>query len=195
MNKPNGYDEAKTSTGFTPINLGGHYAMIKQVEERQSSTGKDMIVVQFDFYDPDEQVGYFSKMFDADDREDKKWPFAGTKYIMVQDYENPKKTSRNFKTFCSCYEKSNNCEIQWGGSAWEKQFCGKYIGVVFGEEEHEYDGNVSMRRVPKWFCSWDKVAEARTPQPKYLPGRTTAAKPINSTEFMQVSEEDAEVPF
>ena len=195
MNKPNGYDEAKASSSFTPVNLGGHYAIITRVEERTSSTGKDMIVVQFDFYDPDKQAGYFSKMFDADDREDKKWPFAGTKYIMVQDYEDPKKTSRNFKTFCSCYEKSNNCEIQWGGAAWEKQFVGKNIGVVFGEEEHEYDGAVSMRRVPKWFCNWDKVADARTPQPKYLPGRTASAKPMSSSEFMQVSGEDTEVPF
>ena len=50
MKKPDGYDEAKASGEFTPVKDGGHYAVIKQVSERQSSTGKDMVVVLFDFY-------------------------------------------------------------------------------------------------------------------------------------------------
>lgn len=170
MQKPSGYDEAQASGEFTPVELGGHYAVIKQVAERQSSTGKDMIVVLFDFCVPDKQPGYFDAAFKGDTREDKKWPFNGSKYIMVKDYNDPSRTSRAFKTFCTCYEKSNNCSINWGGSGWAAQFKNKKIGVVFGAEENEYDGRITMRHVPKWFCPYDSVGSQDVPAPKYLNG-------------------------
>lgn len=201
MLKPSGYDEAQAGGEFTPIDLGGHYAIIKQVSERQSSTGKDMIVVLYDFTSPDKQEGFFSKQFNNDDRPEKKWPFAGTKYIMVNDYNDPNKTSRAFKTFCTCVEKSNNYQIAWGGNAWAQQFKNKFVGVVFGEEESEYDGKIRMRRVPKWFCTTDKVKDQPIPAPKYLNGVGPAQPQQNtSTEsadpFLNIPEGmDEEIPF
>ena len=47
MQKPSGYDEAQASGEFIPIELGGHYATIKQVTETQSKGGRDMIVVLY----------------------------------------------------------------------------------------------------------------------------------------------------
>lgn len=201
MQKPSGYDEAQAGGEFTPVDLGGHYAIIKQVSERQSSTGKDMIVVLYDFTSPDKQEGFFSKQFNNDDRPEKKWPFAGTKYIMVNDYNDPNKTSRAFKTFCTCVEKSNNYKIAWGGNAWAQQFKNKFVGVVFGEEESEYDGKIRMRRVPKWFCTTDKVKDQSIPAPKYLNGVGPAQNQQNtSTEsadpFLNIPEGiDEEIPF
>lgn len=201
MQKPSGYDEAQAGGEFTPVDLGGHYAIIKQVSERQSSTGKDMIVVLYDFTTPDKQEGFFSKQFNNDDRPEKKWPFAGTKYIMVNDYNDPTKTSRAFKTFCTCVEKSNNYQIAWGGNAWAQQFKNKFVGVVFGEEESEYDGKIRMRRVPKWFCNTDKVKDQSIPAPKYLNGVGPAQPQQNtSTEsadpFLNIPEGmDEEIPF
>ena len=201
MKKPDGYDEAQASGEFTPVELGGHYAVVKQVSETQSSTGKDMIVVLFDFMDPDKQSGYFQKIFNDDTRDPRKWPFNGSRYILVADYNDPKKTSRNFKTFCTCIEKSNDYTIQWGGKNWAQQFKGKKIGVVYGEEEHEYEGRVSMRHVPKWFCRWDAVKEAQTPAPKYLngsgPARPTSSAPTTDENgFMSVPEgADDDIPF
>lgn len=199
MKKPSGYDEAQASGEFAPINLGGHYAVIKQVVERQSSTGKDMVVVLFDFCSPDKQADYFTKQFTNDDRQDKKWPYAGTKYIMVQDYNDPSKTSRAFKTFCTCVEKSNNYTVQWGGADWGKQFKGKKVGTVFGEVEHEYKGKISMRHELRWFCKTDQVEEATIPDARYLNGVALAnAKPASTrdADFMQIPEgADEELPF
>lgn len=198
MLKPNGYDDAKTIGEFTPVELGGHYAVIKQVAERETSTGKGMIVVLFDFCKPDKQAGYFSTQFENSDKEDKKWPFAGSKYVMINDYNDPQKTSRAFKTFCTCVEKSNNMQIAWTGNGWGKQFAGKKIGVVYGEEEQEYNGKVSMRHVPKWFCAYDKVSEQSVPNPKYLngfsPAPSTQAKKDDG--FMNIDDAtDEEIPF
>lgn len=194
MQKPTGYDETKASGEFTPVELGGHYCVIKQVTEQQSSTGKDMIVVLIDFCAPDAQEGYFSDQFNNDDRDEKKWPFAGSKYIMVNDYNDPNKTSRQFKTFCTCVEKSNNFTIQWGGKDWSKQFKGKKIGAVYGAEEHEYDGKVSMRHLPKWFCNIDGVKTAKIPVTKYLANAPAPA--AGEVPFVNVPEGvEEEIPF
>ena len=196
MQKPTVYDEAKA--GFEAVNLGGHYAVIKQVSEKNSSTGKPMIVVLFDFDQNDPQKGYFTDMFNSFDKEPKKWPFAGSKYIMVQDYQDPSKTSRNFKSFVTTVEKSNNVKVAWGGANWGKQFIGKKIGVVYGEEEQEYNGETSMRRVPKWFCLYEKAKDASIPAPKLLPAKAPAASSTDSEidGFLSLPENtEEEIPF
>jgi len=203
MQKPHGYEEAQVMGEYTPVELGGHYATVLQVTETQSSTGKDMIVVVFDLAKQDKQPGRFRAQFDNDDRNDKKWPYAGTMYIMVNDYQDASKTSRNFKTFCTAVEHSNNMQIAWGGNDWAKQFKGKKVGVVYGEVETEYNGEVKMRRNPRWFCSWDKVADTQVPNPKYLNGSGPAAPASESAPaqaspdgFLNVPEgADDEIPF
>ena len=182
MQKPNGYDEAKAGGEYIPVELGGHYCTIKQVSEKQSSTGKDMVVVLFDFCQPDKQVGYFADAFANDTREEKKWPFAGSKYIMVNDYNDPKKTSKDFKSFCTCVEESNNYSIKWGIDTWAQQFKGKKIGVVYGEEEAEYEGEIRVRPAVRWFCNIKDVAKAAIPKikkPRNRPATIAPAKPAD----------------
>lgn len=196
MQKPNGYDETRAAGEFTPVALGGHYCTIKQVTETQSSTGKNMIVVLLDFSKPDEQEGYFTNQFNNDDRADKKWPFAGSKWIMVNDYNDSSKTSKQFKTFCTCVEKSNNYTIQWGGSNWSQQFKGKKIGAVYGAEEHEYDGNISMRHLIRWFCNIDAVKDAKVPDAKLLNRTNAAPVPSSGNDFINVPDGvEEEIPF
>lgn len=202
MQKPTTYDEVQAQGGFTPVELGGHYAVIKQVTETKSKKGKDMIVVVFDFQKPDAQAGYFAQSFKDDIRPDKKWPHNGTNYVMVNDYMDATKVSRSFKTFCTCVEKSNKgFTISWGDN-WGAQFKNKKIGVVFGEVENEYNGNISMRHEVRWFCDWDRVKDSKVPQPKYLNGKSPAAQLQTDSAkpepdgFMSVPEgEDEEIPF
>ena len=66
MIKPRNYENTKAQGDFTPVELGGHKLVIKQVSEKKSKNNKDMIVVLFDFAQDDIQPGYFSKQF-ADD--------------------------------------------------------------------------------------------------------------------------------
>lgn len=196
MIKPNGYDEQRASGDFTPVRLGGHYCTIKRVAETKSKTGKDMIVVCFDFDSNDDQAGYFMESFKNDVREEKKWPFQGTKYIMVNDYQDASKTSRQFKTFCTCVESSNSgFSIQWGEN-WGSQFVGKKIGAVYGEEENEWNGKQFMRPTIKYFCKTDSVANAAIPEPKYLLNHASKANASATNDFMNVGAGDMdEIPF
>ena len=162
MQKPNGYDEAKASGEFTPVELGGHQLIIKQVSEKQNKNGQPMIVVLFDFAQNDKQPGYFMEQFKNDIRPDKKWSNQATQYINV--YDSDGNTSRSFKTFTTCVEHSNNgFKTQWGDNFCQ-QFKDKKIGGVFGEQMDYYNGDEKKKRVLRWFVSSDKVADAQVPE-------------------------------
>lgn len=162
MNMPNRYAETQASGDYVAPELGGHYLIIKQVSETKSKTGKDMIVVLFDFDQNDTQAGLFTEQFKNDIRPDKKWPNQATNYVLVHDMQTGD-TNKQFKTFCTCVEHSNTgFEVKWGEN-WGAQFKGKKIGGVFGEELDYYDGKEKTKRVLRWFVSVDRVANANIP--------------------------------
>lgn len=191
MLKPKSYDETQSSSNeFTPVALGGHYAVIKGVSERESRTGKPMCVVCIDFDQQDDQAGYFQNRFDEDDRQDKKWPNQGTQYVVTEDNEG--KCSKSFKSFCTSFENSNGIKISWGTTKWADQFKGKKIGVVFGEVENEYNGEVRTRRDIRWFCDYQKALTQKVPGKKELP----KPAPNDGDMFMPIPEGSGdEIPW
>lgn len=197
MQKPNGYDEAKASGDFTPIELGGHHLVIKQVSERMNKNNKPMIVVSFDFASNDKQPGYFMEQFKNDIRPDKKWSNQATAYINVYDQDG--KTSRAFKTFTTCVEHSNTgFTTQWGDNFCQ-QFKDKKIGGVFGEQMDYYNGEEKKKRVLRWFVSFDKVADAQIPEitetAAYKASKENGT-PSKGNDFMNIPDSiDEEIPF
>ena len=167
MQKPHGYDEVTPGGEFEAATVGGHYAEIKQVSEFTAKNGKEMIAIVLDFVQPDKQAGLYTRQFQNDARTDRKWPYPGTMRIFVQDYNDPSKVSKDFKSFCTYVEKSNPGFVVGWGDNWGNQFRGKKIGVVYGEIEDIYNGESRMYVNPRWFCQWDKVADASIPKPKY----------------------------
>ena len=166
MKRPDGYDDVKVGGEYTPPALGGHNIVIKQVVETKSKAGRDMIVVCFDFAKDDVQPGYFSEEFKNDVRPEKKWPHAGTAYILTEDQDG--NCSRKLKAFVTSFERSNNCQAVWGDK-FAAQFKNKKIGGVYGEVENEYNGKTTMRHELRWFCEIDKAEGAAIPDPRYLP--------------------------
>lgn len=190
MQKPNSYDDVQVD--YVPIELGGHTAVIKRLKETTSKTGKPMIQVAIDFDKADMQPEYFMKSFQNDDRPDKKWPFQGTHYILTEDQDG--KCSRSFKSFISSVEKSNNAECVWG-DGFEKWFSNKKVGVVYGENEEEYNGEVKTRRRIRYFCTYDKAKSAAVPDKKFLP-TTTSSPQTPSNNFINVPEgTEEDIPF
>lgn len=193
MQKPKNYDNTQVSGDFTPINVGGHHLIIKKVEESKTKTDKDMIIVAFDTAPGDSQPKYFSDLFANDIRPDKKWPRSGRQYIVVLD--NDGNTSRSFKSFITCVEKSNSgFKTEWG-DAFAAQFKGKRIGGVFGIVENEYQGKVTKRSELRWFCEDSKADNAKVPDPKLLPNSNVTVTAPSSDGFMNITGDDEEVPF
>lgn len=197
MQKPNNYDETQVGGDYTPIEIGGHHAVIISVKEQQSSTGKNMVVVALDFARNDSQPGYFKNQYDGDEREGKKWPYQAVQYIVTEGTDG--KCSRNFKSFITSFEKSNNVNITWGDK-FPAQFKNKKIGVVYGEVEEEYNGEVKTRRRIRWFCEDGKVADQKVPEKKTLNSTsatsTTSKAATSDNSFVNVPEGvDEEIPF
>lgn len=201
MNKPNNYESTQAAGEFTPIELGGHYLVIKQVEETKSGTGKPMVKISIDTADNDKQPHYFADQFRSDIRPDKKWPANGVVYMLTEDYQG--NCSRRFKGFTTSAEKSNpGFSVQWG-DGFAGCFKNKLIGGVFREELGVYKGKETRQRKIAWFCANEKVAEATIPEPvetdeykKWKSGDTGAAAPSANDDFMNIPEgfED-ELPF
>lgn len=195
MQKPNNYDNTQVSGDFTPVRLGGHHLVIKQVQETQSKTGKNMIVILFDMAAGDDQADYFSKEFHDDIRPDKKWPRNGRQYVVVEDNEG--NCSKSFKTFINCVEKSNSgFKTEWG-DAFCSQFKNKKVGGVFGEVENEYNGRSTMRHELRWFCEDNKAEEAKIPAPRMLPNANkTVGVPASPNDFIVIPDgTDEEILF
>lgn len=191
MKKPVNFDETRGATEFTPIEVGGHTMMIVGVQERKNRNGGDMVVVAVDTDKSDKQPQYFLDMFNSDDREDKKWPYQGTMYINVEDSQG--KCSRSFKSFCESVERSNNgFKISWEAD-FGTQFKGKKIGGVYGLVENEFNGKVTMRPQLRWFCQYEKAADAKVPEAKYLktPANVSGPAPIPVSNSVY----DEDVPF
>ena len=194
MQKPNNYDNTQVGGDYTPIELGGHTAKILRVEETTSKSGKPMIKVAIDFDSKDVQPGYFQDQFDNDTRADKKWTYQGTQYILTEDADG--KCRKAFKGFVSSVEDSCNSKCPWDDT-FEKWFKNKKVGVVFGEVEEEYNGEVKTRRRIRWFCAYDKAKDASIPDKMFLDNapKTTTTATEQKKEFMNVPEDTDEIPF
>ena len=199
MQKPNNYEKVQAAGEFTPLELGGHILVIKQVEEMTSKTGKPMIKISFDTADTDKQPHYFADQFRNDIRPDKKWPNNGTIYTMRDDMDG--NCSKNFKTFITSVEKSNpGFQVVWGD-----QFCqcfkNKLIGGVFGIVHDAYNGKIINKHQLRWFRSTEKINEADIPNEieteeyKRLSFNAGTA-PTNGDGFMNIPDGiDEELPF
>ena len=191
MNKPKNYDTV-SSGGFTPVTLGGHLCDIKEVEETVSKAGNPMVRVNLDFSSNDSQPFYFKKQFADDIRPDKKWPNNGGRYILTEDKDG--NCSRAFKQFITCWEKSNNKEIQWG-AGFSSQFIDTKIGAVYGEVEDDYGGKIRMKREIRWFCPADNAPGTEAPAPKYLKGNAPRLSSSDTFVDLPDTDEDSELPF
>lgn len=193
MNKPVNYESVSTGD-FTPVTPGGHHLIIKQVKEAKSKSGKDMLVVAVDMAPNDKQPLYFSKMFEEDIRPEKKWPHAGTIYVVSTDDKG--QCTRNFKTFITCFEHSNGVQTTWGdGPAFTNQFAGKKIGGVFGIIEEEYNGERKKRCLHRWFCDDSKAEAAKVPEPRLLDQGAAPVQAGNTAPAGFTPVELDEIPF
>lgn len=151
--KPKDYDDVKVGSDKI-LPAGGYICEILKAEECESKTGRPMIKVAFDI-EAGAFKGFFKDLFqnrkaNADDPADVKWPFNGTKWILL--YNNEGATNRDFKSFCTALEDS-------GTKVWQNDMFnasglkGALVGIIFRREEHEYQNTTSWRTVPWGFRS------------------------------------------
>ena len=190
--KPKDYDNVIVGERKI-LPAGGYVCKILKAEETESRAGKPMIKVAFDIVEG-EYNGYFREMFDSwkagsDDPLTVKWPFTGTKWILL--YNNEGEINRDFKSFCTALEDSGT--DVWKKDAFDAQgLKDAQLGIIFRREEHEYMNTRSWRTVPVWFRSVDSVraGDYTIPDDKPLPQITGT---LDIPDSFSAAEDD--IPF
>lgn len=191
--KPKDYDDIKVSGDFKVLPADGYICEILKAEETTSKKGQPMIKIAFDI-EVGAFKGYFREMFDgwkasSDDPSTVKWPFTGTKWIMLYDTEGA--TNRDFKSFCTALEDS-------GTEVWKNDMInvaslkGALVGIIFRREEHEYNNARSWRTVPWGFRSVEAIENGtfKVPDDKPLPAKRSIE---DITDSFSAAEDD--IPF
>lgn len=199
--KQSDYDQTTAfgQSEFRNLPKGGYICRIIKAEETQSSTGKPMLHIAFDIVEG-EYTGYFMSLFHArkknDPSKDVKYPFEGQKWIMLNDFEDPNKTSRQFKGFCTAVEDSGTEVWDLNGALDLERVKGAEVGIVFQNTESKYNGKTSWRALPWGFRSIESIATGDyfIPEDKPLPTTYgTAFEPTSSADSFSAAEDD--IPF
>lgn len=129
--------KAEKSTTREQLPVGGYVAKILNAEEVTYSWGS-VLEIFFDILEG-AHAGFFKKDFDAQQGEDKKW--RGKYRLSVPKDDGSEKdgwTKRTFNNAIYCIE-DGNPGYHWNWD--ESTLKGKTVGVLFRNEEWEYNGN------------------------------------------------------
>ena len=192
--KPKDYDSVIIGD-YRILPAGGYICRIIKAEETQSRSGKDMLKIAFDICDG-EFNGYFMEQFQswkaaAESPQDVKWPFSGTKWVMV--YDNEGKTNKDFKSLCTSLEEGG-LQVWANGVFQTNALKNAEVGVVFRREEQKYHNERKWRTVPFRFRSVKAIEEGDFAVPDDKPIKD----PIAGTGFEQVdsfSAAEDDIPF
>lgn len=187
----NGLEIKKSVSANEPLPAGGYVAKILNAKVEEYSWG-EKLVISFDIAEG-EYKDFFSKQYNENTREDKKWkgnfrltvPNEGNQYFDSQ--------KRTFGNAIWAIEESNP-SFRW---AWdENALKGKMVGVLFRDREWEIDGKTGMTTEA---CTFVSVEDVRTnnfkmPKPKML--NKVARKTENNSNFTVIDDEDlGDLPF
>lgn len=201
IKKMSDYDQTSGfgQSDFRRLPKGGYVCRIIMAEETQSSTGKPMLHIAFDIIEG-EYTDYFNDVYktrkknNTDPLKTIKWPFEGQKWIMLQDYEDPNKTSRQFKGFCTAVEESGTEIWNLNGELVIEKLKGAEVGIVFQDVESEYNGKTSWRAEPWGFRSIASIATGDyfVPDDKPLPATYNTGFSESADSFSAASDD---IPF
>lgn len=146
IDKPNDYDKAERFTDFKKLPADGYVCKIMDMKETTSKAGNQMLEVSLDIAEG-EYRNYYLDQYNKDERPlgEKKWRCRF--YQLTQNKDGA--TNGGFKNLVECVKESNTgFEPQWGES-FCASFKGKFVGVVFGEEEYRnYSGEIKTSVKP-----------------------------------------------
>lgn len=203
IRKGSDYDSTASfgQSDFKALPKGGYICRLIMAEEMTASSGKPMLHVAFDIVEG-EFTGHFMNLFQArkkantDPLKTIKWPFEGQAWIPLNDYEDPSKTSRKFKGFCTAVEDSGTEIWNLNGELDLARLKDAEVGVIFQDVEQEYNGKTSWRAQPWGFRSISAVAtnDYFVPDDKPLPiTSNTGFVPISNADTFSAAED--EIPF
>lgn len=163
------YDEVQVGGEFTALPGGGYVCRIRKAQMTKNSNGLPMIEVMVDIAEGD-YAQYFNKLYrDRIGRDpNAKYPYNGILRITAVDEEG--NTKKNFKSFCTSVEQSNDMTLPRHDDAFLKALADKVVGVLYQREEYEgNDGKTHWSTKPKWFRNVETIRSGQYTKPEDVP--------------------------
>lgn len=165
MKRPNDWENVREMTDRKRLPLGAYVCRVKQAAVQNTDYGEQLCLV-FDIIEG-EYSGYYAEEFRANTREDKKWKGVLRYWLPSEDgSERDGWTKSALKGMVTAFESSNpGFSFNWD----EKTLAGKIIGILYRNEEWEYQGKTGWSPRPFRAMSVDKVRSGDFTFPKDKP--------------------------
>lgn len=190
IDKPQNWENVQVFTDRTKLPVGAYICRIKRAIVKSGNYGAQLCIL-FDIEDG-EYAGYYENDYNANTSENKKWRGVIRLFLPKNDgSEKDEWTKSALKGFITSVEESNrNYLWDWD----EASLAGLELGIIFRNEEWEYDGRTGWAVRPFRACSIDTVVNGdyKLPPDKPLKSRTVAAVPPSS---FAAYEDDEALPF
>lgn len=189
------YNKAARRQSFSQLPKGAYVVKIKNAKEDKWPSGDTYVKMAFDIAEG-EYKDFYQKQFDADSREDKKWPFDAVYNLNVPTDGSQQYVWDNWNTFFADLEDSNSGFVFDGDL---KKLSGKVIGGKFANKQNENNGNVYDHIIMKWTCLAEDVRSGnygKMPNDKLIGSGTAKRESADSDDFMNIPDSsEEELPF
>lgn len=197
INKPNNWNEVKEFSDRQKLPLGAYVCKVKKVAIQANDYGQQLCIL-FDIAEG-EFKGFYNEEFKNNTLEDKKWKGILRQWLPKDNgSEQDEWTKSAFKGMCSAFERSNP-GYQWNWD--ETSLVGKLIGILFRNEEWEYNNKTGWAVRPFRAIDVEVVrsAEYTLPQDKPLKNKSSNSSfggfgDTASADFEVISDEE-DLPF
>lgn len=206
IKRPNNWNEVREFSDRPKLPLGAYVCRVKQAVV--DSTYGEQLFILFDIVEG-EYKDFFMSEFRANTMENKKWKGTLKQWIPKDDgSEKDEWTKSAFKGMVTSFEKSNP-GYQWDWD--EASLVGKLIGVLFRNEEWEFNGKHGWAIRPFKALSVDMVRSGDFKLPDDKPLKDKAAAPAvdnfadlenkmsmfgnQHTSFSELDEDDDGLPW
>ena len=187
------YENTQTFSERPTLPAGGYVAKIKKAVVRTYKNGEiEKLEIAFDIAEG-EYKDFFANDLASQTVEDKKWKGVLRLFIPTDDGSDKDNTTKSiFKGNIEAVEDSN-AGYHWDWD--EKKLAGKTVGVIFRNEEWEFNDKRGWKAQPFKFFSASKIREGKFTIPKDKSLNNSSLKPQSTVPAGYEVIDDDDCPF
>lgn len=207
IRKPNNWESVQVFSDRPKLPLGAYICTIKKAVIQNNGYG-DQLCILFDI-SAGEFAGYYADDYKANQREDKKWRGVLRQFLPKDDGSDKDEwTKSGLKGLITSIENSNRGYV-WNWD--ETTLSGKEVGIVFRNEEWEYNGKTGWAVRPFRATSVSSIDDCTytLPKDKPLKDKSTDSfggytSPVSApgnqysapaSDFSALEDDDSQLPF
>lgn len=203
IRRPDNWNEVKEFTDRPKLPLDAYVCKVKKAAVQSNEHGEQLCIL-FDIYEGDWR-NFYTEDYESNTQANKKWKGVLRQFLPKDDgSEKDEWTKRSFKGMITAFEKSNP-SYAWNWD--ENSLVGKLIGVLFRNEEWEYEGKTGWAVRPYRAISVESArnGDFRLPKDKPLKSKTDVGFGYSesykvqtyseASDFSVIDDDDSELPF